>query len=120
MRVLIPGGLGFMGKAVTARFIEAGWALSVLYRGFPSRLRDDELPVKLEVADIADRGAVMEDFSKADFDLVVHMAALHHHPICDANPSLAIRINVEGTQNLVDAAASSGCRSFVFASSSAV
>jgi UDP-glucose 4-epimerase len=120
MKVLITGGLGFMGKAVTARFVQAGWEVTVLSRGLPSRLGDDVHPVKVEVADILDRDTVLEVFSATRFDLVVHMAALHHHPICDANPSLAIRMNVEGTQNLADAAAAGGCNALVFVSTSAV
>lgn len=120
MRVLITGGLGFMGKAVTARFLDAGWEVSVLSRGRSSRAGDAAGSVKHVVADLIDRDAILDVFSTTDFDLVVHLAALHHHPICDANPSLAIRANVEGTQNLVDGAAAGGCRAFVFVSTSAV
>src|SRR6201999_2072091 len=51
-------------------------------------------------------------------DIIIHLAALHYIPECEANPTLAVSTNVIGTLNLLQSAPS-GCR-FVFASSGAV
>ncbi|MEZ4290966.1 MAG: UDP-N-acetylglucosamine 4,6-dehydratase (inverting) [Myxococcota bacterium] len=43
-------------------------------------------------------------------DLVVHAAALKHVPICEFNPAEAVKTNIQGSQNVVDAAIDAGVR----------
>ncbi len=54
-------------------------------------------------------------------DAVVHLAAVHFIPDCEREPSRTLRINVEGTQNVLAAAANCETKpNFVFASTAAV
>lgn len=53
-------------------------------------------------------------------DKFLHLAALVPTMECEANPSLAHEVNVEGAKRWFQAAAEVGCRHFVFASSSHV
>lgn len=54
-------------------------------------------------------------------DAIIHLAALHFIPDCERDPSRTLRVNVEGTQNVLAAAAFCETKpNFVFASSAAV
>jgi len=41
-------------------------------------------------------------------DIVVHAAALKHVPICEYNPIEAVKTNIEGAINVIDAAIDNG------------
>src|SRR5439155_2778218 len=51
---------------------------------------------------------------------IFHFAAVHYIPFCTANPFEAMRINVLGTQAVIDAAAAGPTGRIVFASTSDV
>jgi len=58
------------------------------------------------IGDIRDRERVM--LAMEDIDIVYHAAALKHVPLCEYNPFEAIKTNVMGTQNVIEAALSNG------------
>jgi UDP-glucose 4-epimerase len=68
--------------------------------------------------DIRDAAAIKALIDDVRPDVVVHLAAIHYIPECDADPVNAVATNVAGTVNTL-AACPSGTR-FVFASSGAV
>src|SRR4051812_20510760 len=55
--------------------------------------------------DLTDFSAVRRAFSEDKPELVIHCAALSKSPACQANPSLARKLNVEVTQGLAELAA---------------
>jgi FlaA1/EpsC-like NDP-sugar epimerase len=65
------------------------------------------------VADIRDRERIGEIFLDVRPDVVFHAAALKHLPLLELHPEEALKTNVWGTQNLLDAAQLSGCGRFV-------
>jgi UDP-glucose 4-epimerase len=72
---------------------------------------------RLDVRDEARLSSVLEAFRP---DHVVHLAAIHHIPTCEARPAEALHVNVVGTQIVLDAAARARCSRIVIASSGAV
>jgi FlaA1/EpsC-like NDP-sugar epimerase len=58
--------------------------------------------LKFVVGDIRDYDAVK--FAMRDVDIVFHLAALKHVPICEDHPQEAIKTNITGTTNIVNAA----------------
>jgi len=56
------------------------------------------------IGDIRDKERVM--LAMEGMDIVYHAAALKHVPLCEYNPFEAIKTNVLGTQNVIDAALS--------------
>jgi UDP-glucose 4-epimerase len=64
------------------------------------RFHDTRL--KFVVGDVRDYDAVR--FAMRDVDIVFHLAALKHVPICEEHPQEAIKTNITGTTNIVNAA----------------
>lgn len=54
------------------------------------------------LGDVRDRNRL--ERSMADVDVLVHAAALKHIPVCEYNPIEAVRTNIEGAVNVIDAA----------------
>jgi UDP-glucose 4-epimerase len=72
-------------------------------------------------ADLRDREAIVRTIEHASPRFVFHLAALHYIPDCVADPVSTLEINVDGTQNLLDAcAALSLAPTIVFASTADV
>jgi UDP-N-acetylglucosamine 4,6-dehydratase/5-epimerase len=58
--------------------------------------------LKFVIGDVRDYDAVR--FAMKDADVVFHLAALKHVPICEDHPQEAIKTNITGTSNIVNAA----------------
>jgi nucleoside-diphosphate-sugar epimerase len=115
MRVLVTGSHGYIGSVVAPLLDEAGHDVVGLdtryYRGCDFGAGPPS-PVALE-RDVRDVGPA----DLADFDAIVHLAALSNDPLGDFDPSLTAQINFEATVRLAHAAREAGVRRFVFASS---
>ncbi len=120
MRIIVTGGNGYVGREVTRRLMETHTVRvvdSVRYGAI--RFTSDELSrIDFMTTDLNDPAATYDAVAGFRPDAVIHLAAIHYIPECETNPSLAVRTNVSGTQNLL-AACPRRCR-FVFASSGAV
>jgi UDP-glucose 4-epimerase len=122
-KVLVTGGAGFAGVALVRTLLARGHEVCVVDDfsvGGPSRLQ--EFGEGLEVLPLDIRAVVplSEAFRTAKPDAVVHLAALHFIPWCNAEPERAIAINVQGTQNVLSAASDAGVARVVIASTADV
>ncbi len=120
MRFCVTGGLGFIGNEVVRQLARRG-EVSVIdnYARVAGDIAD-LAGVKVYRADITDGAAVAEAIGAAAPDVVVHLAALHFIPECNANPALTLRVNVEGTLSVLLACQAHGVKHVLFASSGAV
>ena len=105
--VLITGGTGSLGTALTKRLLKTDvetirifsrdeWKQTQMH----SSLNDGRL--RYLIGDVRDK----ERLSRAlqDVDIVVHTAALKHVPVAEYNPFEAVKTNVQGAQNVLDCA----------------
>ncbi|MEX0385365.1 SDR family NAD(P)-dependent oxidoreductase [Spiribacter pallidus] len=67
------------------------------------------------LADVRDREAL--SLRMRGVDIVLHAAALKHVGLCEDSPAQAIATNIQGTQNVVDAAQQNGVERVIFTSS---
>lgn len=123
MRVLITGGLGFIG-AWTARVLLAGGHDVRIFdlhckRGLFDAIAGPQAAgrVKLRQGDIADPAAV--NAAAEGCQAIVHLAAVLI-PTARQDPLLGARVNVLGTLNVFEAAKRAGVRGIAYASSAAV
>ncbi len=105
-RVLITGGAGFIGSTLGAHLTAQGHVVSVLDDlSFGKRHLASVPDERFHQVDIRDRAAVLEAMRSADPQWVLHLAAIHFIPYCNAHPVEAADINITGTINVLDACA---------------
>jgi nucleoside-diphosphate-sugar epimerase len=122
-RILVTGGAGTIGSTLVDQLVEREAAEVVVLDNFV-RGRRENLErasaggsVTVVEGDIRDRGLVEE--LTAGIDLVFHQAAIRITQ-CAEEPRLALEVMVDGTYNVVEAAASAGVRRLIAASSASV
>jgi UDP-N-acetylglucosamine 4,6-dehydratase len=118
-RFAITGGTGSFGQAMLARLLNAGAAeVRVLSRDetkqddLRRRLRDDR--VRYHVGDVRDADSVAK--AVRGVEMVFHAAALKQVPSCEFFPLEALRTNVLGSANVLDACERNGVASVVLLS----
>lgn len=105
--VLVTGGVGSIGSEIVKKLVRLSPKAVIVYDNNETGLFDlqQELKsdrVKLIVGDIRDRDRLVTAFTGVD--IVFHAAALKHVPLCEYNPYEAVKTNIVGTQNVLDAA----------------
>ncbi len=122
-RVLVTGGAGTIGSHVTDELVRGGAAEVVVLDNLVRGRRENLAwalangPVRLVDGDIRDRDLVRD--VTAGRDLVFHLAAIRITQ-CAEEPRLANEVLVDGTFNVVEAAAAAGVRKVVASSSASV
>jgi len=107
-RILITGGTGSWGQTLTRLMLEKHNPKEIIIfsRGELQQVlmqRKFKNPkIKYIIGDVRDYEAVK--FATRNVDYIFHMAALKHVPICEDQPQEAIKTNVTGTTNIVNAA----------------
>ncbi len=122
-KVVVTGGAGFAGVAVVRELLRRGLDVCVVDDfSVAARSRLQEFGEGIEVLplDIRDGVPLSEAFRTTRPDAVVHLAALHFIPWCNADPDRAVSINVQGTQNVLTAAEAAGAARVVIASTADV
>ena len=104
--VLITGGTGSLGQALTKRLLEMKVnAIRIFSRNESKQIEmedkfgDDRL--RFFLGDVKDLDRLIR--ACEDVDYVFHAAALKHVPKIEYNPFEAIKTNVMGSQNVIDA-----------------
>lgn len=120
--VLITGAGGSIGSEITRQVMRYSPSnLGLLDRDETTLLRT-QLSIdgngllnskNLFLADIRDAARLNDIFLKFKPDIVFHAAALKHLQLLENNPSEAQKTNVEGTQNIINAALTSSVKVFV-------
>ena len=105
-KILITGGTGSLGQALARRLLNEGVStIRILSRNenkqtsMESEFNDSRL--RFLIGDIRDLPRLNRALE--DIDIVFHAAALKHVPVVEYNPFEAVKTNVMGTQNVIDA-----------------
>ena len=111
--LLITGGTGSFGNAVLKRFLDTNIAEIRIFsrdekKQDDMRKRYNHPKLKFYIGDVRDSRSVAGAMRGVDY--VFHAAALKQVPSCEFHPMQAVRTNVMGTENVLDAAISAGVR----------
>ena len=104
-KVLITGGTGSLGTALTKRLLTT--SVDTIRIFSRDELKQVEMSSKFNekrlrflIGDVRDKERLMRALE--DIDIVIHAAALKHVPVIEYNPFEAVKTNVNGTQNLIE------------------
>ena len=105
--LLITGGTGSFGKTVLHRFLKDDWFAEIRVFSRDEKKQDDlrkELKsdkVRFYLGDVRDAASVEDAMVGVDY--VFHAAALKQVPSCEFFPLEAVKTNVLGTENVLNA-----------------
>ena len=119
--ILITGGTGSFGK----KFLEMIFAnynpkkviiysrdefkQSVMQTEYRDKV--DMSKVRFFIGDVRDKDRLMRAFQGVDY--VIHAAAMKQVPTCEYNPMEAVKTNIHGAQNVIEAALDCGVKKVV-------
>ncbi|WP_306945334.1 SDR family NAD(P)-dependent oxidoreductase [Streptomyces sp. B4I13] len=121
-RILVTGAGGSIGSELCRQLHRLGPASLVMLDRDESALHAIQLALhgralldsdEVVLADITDAARVREVFEQTRPEIVFHTAAVKHLPLLERYPAEALKTNVTGTLNVLQAAAACGVRSFV-------
>lgn len=131
MKILVTGAAGFIGSNLAEKLAKRGDTVIGLdnfndyYDPAKKRANAARLAAyptfRLVEEDIRHRQAMFDLFAAEKFDAVAHLAAMAGVRNAVLHPDLYVQVNLNGTQNLMDAARAAGdVQNFVMASTSSV
>ncbi|WP_295992851.1 UDP-glucose 4-epimerase GalE [Rugamonas sp.] len=127
MKILVTGGLGYIGSHTCVEMIAAGHQVVVVDNLSNSKQdvagrvgRITGQPLLAIVADVRDQGAMDAIFAEHGIDAVIHFAGLKAVGESVEQPLRYYDNNVHGTQVLLQAMATAGVKTLVFSSSATI
>lgn len=114
--LLLTGGTGSFGNAVLQRFLGTEIAEIRIFsrdekKQDDMRKRYNHPRLKFYIGDVRDARSVTSAMRGVDY--VFHAAALKQVPSCEFHPMQAVRTNVLGTENVLEAAIAAGVKRVV-------
>lgn len=117
--ILITGGTGSFGKCFTKYILTHYHPKRIViysrdeYKQFVMQNEFKEYSdiLRFFIGDVRDKDRLYRAFKGVDY--VVHAAALKQVPACEYNPNEAIKTNIHGAMNIIDAALDMGVRKVV-------
>lgn len=119
--ILITGGTGSLGKALTKTIFEKWPNVKrlVIYSRDEQKqfVMDQEYPhskypaIRFFVGDVRDKERLIRALSGIEY--VIHAAAMKHVHIAEYNPTECVKTNIGGAQNVIDACLATNVKSVV-------
>ncbi|MGE6376226.1 polysaccharide biosynthesis protein [Peribacillus muralis] len=116
-KILVTGGTGSWGYELVRQLLDFEPSEIRIF----SRNESNQFTMKQEfdnnpklqfiIGDVKEKEALMEACQGVDY--IFHLAALKHVPVCEDQPIEALKTNVIGTQNVIEAAISCNVHSVV-------
>ncbi len=119
-KILVTGGTGCIGSEIVRQLLkykpnvvrifsndeDNTYRMMNEVNGTGTKMMHEIVDRRFLIGDIRDKERVI--LAMEDIDIVYHAAALKHVPLCEYNPFEAIKTNVLGTQNVIEAALING------------
>ena len=118
-KILVTGGTGCIGSEIVRNLLKYKPKVVRIFSndedntyrmmnevGDGDKMMHEIPDLRFLIGDVRDKERLM--LAMEDIDIVYHAAALKHVPLCEYNPSEAIKTNVIGTKNVIETALNSG------------
>ncbi len=115
MRVALTGATGIVGGALLNHLLQAGHEVTALARSAEAAAFVSDSGALAVEGDILDPGSLAGLVSEAEW--VFHVAGVNQ--VCSSDPGRMMRVNVEGTRNVVTACREAGAIRLIHTSSTA-
>lgn len=117
--ILVTGGTGSFGKAFTKYVFEHYEPKKIIiysrdeFKQFimQNEFREYKERLRFFIGDVRDKERLTRAMEGVDY--VIHAAALKQVPACEYNPAEAIKTNINGAQNVIDASLDAGVKKVV-------
>src|SRR6266540_5040389 len=119
---LVTGGAGFIGSELVRQLLDEGQKV-IVYDNLSFGRRSNLPPSKnlrLVKGDLVDTGKLHAVLKQWKPHTVFHLAALHFIPYCNSHPQETVRVNVEGTESVLQACRNTSVECLIYASTAAV
>ena len=120
--ILITGGTGSLGRELVHEVLKHDPKVVRVFDvdeteqfEFHHELKEYEDTVRFLLGDVRDRERLIR--AAEDVDIIFHTAALKHVMACEYNPFEAVKTNILGIQNVIDAAIANNVEKIIFTSS---
>ncbi len=115
--VLVTGGTGSFGQKFTEVVLKRFKPRRLIiysrdeFKQFEMRKRFNDPCMRYFIGDVRDKERLLRAMDGVDY--VVHAAALKHVPVAEYNPMEAVKTNILGANNVIDAALESGVKKVI-------
>lgn len=118
--IFVTGGTGSWGYELVSQLLQEDPKEIIIFtrnesnqvtmkRSFVNNNR-----LRFVIGDVRDKNALLEASEEADY--IFHLAALKHVPVCEEQPYEALKTNVTGTQNVIEAAIENKVKKVIYIS----
>lgn len=109
--VLVTGGTGSFGKKFTKKALELGVKKIIIFsrdelKQYEMKQEFTDSRLRFFIGDVRDQERLHRAFDGVD--IVIHAAAMKHVDACEYNPFEAVKTNINGAQNIIEAAIDCG------------
>ncbi|MGE7752402.1 UDP-N-acetylglucosamine 4,6-dehydratase (inverting) [Lysinibacillus fusiformis] len=109
--VLVTGGTGSFGKKFIHKALTLGVKKIIVFsrdelKQYEMKQEFDDKRIRFFIGDVRDQDRLHRAFDGVD--IVIHAAAMKHVDACEYNPFEAVKTNIHGAQNIIEAAIDCG------------
>ncbi|MEW5919766.1 MAG: UDP-N-acetylglucosamine 4,6-dehydratase (inverting) [Bacillota bacterium] len=115
-KILVTGGTGSFGQAFMENVLQKDIKKAIVFsrdelKQYEMSQRFSDPRIRFFLGDVRDKNRLYRAFDGVD--IVIHAAALKQVPACEYNPFEAIKTNVLGAQNIIEAAIDRGVKKVI-------
>lgn len=109
--VLVTGGTGSFGKKFIKKALTLGVKKIIVFsrdelKQYEMKQEFQDERIRFFIGDVRDKDRLYRAFDGVD--IVIHAAAMKHVDACEYNPFEAVKTNIHGAQNIIEAAIDRG------------
>lgn len=109
--VLVTGGTGSFGKKFIRKALTLGVKKIIVFsrdelKQYEMKQEFQDERIRFFIGDVRDKDRLYRAFDGVD--IVIHAAAMKHVDACEYNPFEAVKTNIHGAQNIIEAAIDRG------------